>query len=54
MLFFFQRLKIEELFLEWCKEYGAAQRPISFVAFMMIKGWLNIDKILKDLEAEHE
>lgn len=48
MIFFSQRMAIEKQFLEWCKEYGIAEKPNSLVAFMEGNGWLNEEKIEKD------
>ena len=52
MLFFKHRMKIERMFLKWCKDNGIMDVPNSVVAFMQIKGWLNEDKILEDLKKE--
>ena len=43
------RMKIEELFYEWCETEGVANKPNSMIAFLMEKGWLNEKKIIKDL-----
>lgn len=50
MIWFAQRMEIEELFLEWCKENNVANKPNSLVVFMLTRDWLNEDKILKDLK----
>ena len=43
------RMKIEELFYEWCETESVANKPNSMIAFLMGKGWLNEKKIIKDL-----
>ena len=43
------RMEIEKLYLEWCEEEGIANKPNSMVVFLMEKGWLNEEKIIKDL-----
>lgn len=54
LLLFKHRLKIEQLFLAYCrKNYVDKNHPISFVAFLQSKGWLNVEKILEDLQNEH-
>lgn len=52
MLFYKNRILIEKLFAKWCEENGVAYLPNSLVAYMEIKGWLNIEKILADLKEE--
>lgn len=46
---FGRRMKIEELFYEWCEVEGIAKKPNSMVVFLMKKGWLNEEQIIKDL-----
>ena len=46
---FGRRMKIEELFYEWCETEGIAKKPNSMVVFLMEKGWLNEEQIIKDL-----
>lgn len=46
---FSRRMKIEELFYEWCEAEGIAKKPNSMVVFLMEKGWLNEEQIIKDL-----
>ena len=41
------RMQIEEMFLDWCKEEGVAEKPNSLVVFMMLQGWLNEEKHCK-------
>lgn len=49
-LLFSKRLQIEEMFLDYCKKhYVDKNRPVSLLAFLQSKDWLNIDKILRDL-----
>lgn len=43
------RMQIEEMFLDWCREEGVAEESNSLVVFMMLHGWLNEEKIIKDL-----
>lgn len=47
---FGRRMEIERLYLEWCAEEGIANKPNSMVVFLMEKGWLNEEKIIKDLK----
>ncbi len=47
---FGRRMEIERLYLEWCEEEGIANKPNSFVVFLMSKGWLNERKIIEDLK----
>ena len=44
------RMEIEKLYLEWCEKEGIANKPNSFVVFLMEKGWLNESKVIEDLE----
>lgn len=53
MIFFSQRKKLEELFLKWAKENGAATSPMNVVAFLQINNLLNEEKI-REFLAEHE
>lgn len=46
---FSRRMKIEELFYEWCEAEGIAKKPNSMVVFLMEKGWLNEEQIIKVL-----
>lgn len=50
MVLFTQRMQIEELFLNWCKENGVAEKPNALVAFMQINNWLNEEQIMADLK----
>lgn len=50
MVLFTQRMQIEELYLNWCKENGVAEKPNSLVAFMQINDWLNEEQIMADLK----
>lgn len=47
---FYDRLKIEKLFDEWCVKNQTPRSVTRFVAFMQHKGWLNEDKVLTDLK----
>lgn len=49
MLWYRDRRKVANNYTEWRIENGVADTPESVVAYMQIKGWLNEDKILKDL-----
>lgn len=46
---FGRRMAIERQYLKWCEQNGVAEKPNSMVAFMLIKGWLNEEKIAEDL-----
>jgi hypothetical protein len=46
------RMQIEKMFLDWCREEDVAEKPNSLVVFMMSRGWLNEEKIIKDLTQE--
>lgn len=50
MLSFSERLKIEEMFFAWCDEHKAQKRPTALLAYMLINGWLNEEKIKQDLK----
>ena len=49
MLWFNNRKKVETLYYEWIQKNGVADTPMSLIAFMQIKGWLNEEKILEDI-----
>lgn len=49
MLWFSNRRKVERLYYEWAHKNGVADTPMSLIAFMQIKGWLNEEKILEDI-----
>lgn len=44
------KMEIERLYFEWCEEEGIANKPNSFIVFLMEKGWLNEEKIIEDLK----
>lgn len=46
------RMQIEEMFLDWCREEDVAEKPTALVVFMMLHGWLNEEKIIRDLTQE--
>ena len=50
MVSFSERLKIAQLFIEWCKENKVRESFDSLVAFMQINEWLNENKICEDLK----
>ena len=50
MIDFKKRMAIENAFLIWCEENNVANKPNSFVAYMSVRGWLDEDKIEKDLK----
>lgn len=50
ILLFSDRLKIEELYLDWVKKNGIADKPNSVVAFLQVHNWLNEEKIIEDLD----
>lgn len=54
MIWFKHRRKIERLYYEWAYLNGVADTPISLIAFMQIKGWLNEGKILVDITEHNE
>lgn len=47
MLFFSHRRKLENLFLKWCKDTDAANRPMNVVAFLQSNGLIDEDKALE-------
>lgn len=53
MLLFSQRKKLEELFIKWAKENGAATSPMNVVAFLQINNLLNEDRVFEFL-SEYE
>jgi hypothetical protein len=52
MILYSDRLKIERMFYDWCKEHQAAIVPSNLVSYMHMNGWLNDEKILDDLKKE--
>lgn len=52
MILFSTRMKIAQLFIEWCKENKVRKSFDSLVAFMQINEWLNEDKICEDLKVK--
>lgn len=42
-------MQIEDLYLNWCKEHGVANKPNAMVAFMQINNWLDEEQIMADL-----
>ncbi len=54
MIWFKHRRKIERLYYEWAHLNGVKNTPISLIAFMQIKGWLNEGKILVDITEQNE
>lgn len=44
------RMEIERQYLDWCERESIANKPNSLVVFMIEKGWLNEEKIIKDLK----
>ena len=53
MLLFSQRLKLQDLYLEWCKKNNTADTPLSVVTFLHINGLIDDGKANKFLE-EHK
>ena len=51
-LHFGLRMQIEEMFSDWCKKEGLVEKPSTLVVFMMLQGWLNEEKIIRDLTQE--
>ena len=52
-----ERLKIEKLFLKWCDTQFVdgvklAKRPTTLVSYMLIREWLNVEKISEELKKE--
>lgn len=54
MLWFNNRRKVEALYYEWIQKNGVADTPMSLIAFMQIKGWLNEEKILEEISKPAE
>lgn len=50
MIFFSHRMKIYDMFINWCEENKVAKNTQSFIAYLQINGWLNEDKIINDLK----
>ena len=48
------RMQIKDMYLQWCEENGIANKPNSFVAFLMSKGWLNEKRIIEELDRKDE
>lgn len=47
---FYDRLKIEKLFDEWCVKNQTTRSVQRFTAFLEQRGWLNSDKVVTDLK----
>ena len=45
-----QRLKIEKQYCAWAKEKRVPVLPSTFIAYMEIKGYLDVDKMLEDIK----
>lgn len=51
---FGRRMEIERQYLDWCEEEAIVNEPNSFVVFLMLKGWLNEEQIIEDLEGRKD
>jgi len=47
-----QRLKVAKQFTEWAKEKRSDIMPSTFLGYLEIKGWLDVGKMLKDINSE--
>ena len=47
---FYDRLKVEKLFDEWCVKNSVTRSCTRFLAFLEQRGWINSDKIVADLK----
>ena len=50
MLLFSQRLKLQDLYLEWCKKNNVADTPLSVVTFLHINDLIDDERANKFLE----
>ena len=50
MLLFSQRLKLQDLYLEWCEKNNVADTPLSVVTFLHINDLIDDEKANKFLE----
>lgn len=54
VLLFSHRLRIEKMFIQWCKNERVLCAPQTLVAFMQGKGWMNEQRVLADLKREED
>jgi hypothetical protein len=47
-----QRLKVTKKFTEWAKEKRIDIAPTTFLGYLELKGWLDVEKMLEDIEKE--
>lgn len=47
-----QRLKVTKKFTEWAKEKRIDIMPSTFLGYLELKGWLDVEKMLEDIEKE--
>lgn len=51
MTWFSQRLKLQDVYSEWCKENNIADCPMSVIAFLDTNGMINEDGVLEYLRS---
>ena len=47
---FAEVIKISQAFEEWQEKHHATPRSLAILTFLNVKGWLNEDKVRKDLK----
>lgn len=47
---FSDRMRIQELFEAWCANNQTTPTMQTMIAFLEHRGWLNSDRVLKDLK----
>lgn len=47
-----QRQRVTEQFIKWAKEKRIDIMPSTFLGYLELKGWLDVEKMLEDIEKE--
>ena len=50
MIKFSDRMRIQDAFEEWCVKNQTTPTMQTMIAFLEHRGWLNVEKLMKDLE----
>lgn len=50
MVRFADRMKIQDAFEAWCVKNQTTPSMQTMIAFLEHKGWLNVDRVVKDLK----
>ena len=49
-MLFSKRMEIDKQFMDWCDKNGVVYCIAGFLGWAQSKGWINEEKVLKDLE----